>query len=259
MDQFTRIVRNYCAVCRCAAAGNTTDDPGCAAAKSRVQMFLTSSSEATYLLDRQFLRELSEVVNAIASMPTSRTVILISDGFNRFSGRELYDILINYGPADRSFAFTPRDTRPDFDAVLKIATKDNVKFYTIDSRGLYTAASTPGSGFDASSSVSVHTQMDSRTSANLTGGVPPSVLSPARENTDALAELARQTGGLFFENNNETLKGIQQAVADARESYVLAYVPDNKAVDGKYRSITVSVRGGKRKVVAKPGYWSAAK
>jgi VWFA-related protein len=202
---------------------------------------------------------LAEIIRATASMPTSRTVIFISDGFNRFSGRELYNILMGYGPRDRSFQYPSLDTQPELDIILKVATKSDVKFYTIDSRGLYTLASVPGSGFDASSSSSIQTQMDSRTSPNLRAGVPEAAVSlansAARESTDALALLAHETGGLFFERSNDLMKGISQAVADGREYYVLAYVPENGIMDGTYRRILVTVRDRKWKVNAKAGYW----
>ncbi len=262
-DQFTALMRQYCSFCLCESAGQTggKEMGECSGSKVRVEAFLNSFAERTFPLNQDFLRQLSEVVKATATMPTSRTVILISDGFNRFSGRELYAILLGFGPRDRSFEFNSRDTQPELDAILKVATKNNVKFYTIDSRGLYTAGSVPGSGFDASSSSSgINVQVDARAQPNLAAGVPEAVTSSAtsaaRESTDVLAELAHQTGGLFFENNNDLLKGLRQAAADGREYYLLAYVPDNKTTDGTYRKIVVTVRDAKWRVNAKAGYWA---
>ena len=82
--------------------------------------------------------------------------------------------------------------------------------------------------------------------------------SAAHESTDGLAQLARETGGLFFENSNDLMKGVRQAVADGREYYLLAYVPENAVMDGKYRKIAVTVRDRKVRVHAKPGYWAQA-
>lgn len=259
-DRFTALMRQYCSVCACESTGQTSDRPECPAAKSKVQAYLTSFSERTFVLNRRFLADLAEMVKASATMPTSRTVIFISDGFNRFPGRELYAIMDGYSPRDRSFEFNTRDNQPDLDGVLQLATKNNVKFYTIDSRGVYTLASVPGSGFDASSSSATPVQMDSRRSANLAAGVPEAaaskVSSAARESADPLALLARETGGLFYENNNDLLKGLRQAVADGREYYVLAYAPDNAADDGTYRKIRIVVRNPKWRVNAKAGYWA---
>lgn len=138
------------------------------------------------------------------------------------------------------------DTQDALEKILRLAVHNNVQFYTLDSRGLYTLASLDGSTLDAS-----------------TGGisserVDADEMSVAHENTDGLAELADQTGGLFFENSNDLLKGIRKAVADGHERYMLAYVSSDKRMDGKYRKIRVEVKGHKFHVKAKPGYWAAA-
>jgi VWFA-related protein len=84
--------------------------------------------------------------------------------------------------------------------------------------------------------------------------------SAGRENADVMAQLARETGGLFFQNSNDLPKGITRALTDTREYYVLAYVPKNEAPDGKYRKIKVEVNGGdKLRVNAKAGYWAPEK
>jgi VWFA-related protein len=119
-----------------------------------------------------------------------------------------------------------------------------VKFYTLDSRGLYTNNSFAGSSLDVSNWSGSSPAMDRQT------------LATAHENTDALSELAHETGGLFFENNNDLLKGIRRAFSDGRQYYTLAYVPANKNFDGKYRTIHVEVKGKGMIVTAKPGYWA---
>ena len=64
-----------------------------------------------------FLLRLNELVRAAASMPTSRTIIFISDGFNRFPGRELYGIVQGFAPRDHSFWFPSRDTEPELQSI----------------------------------------------------------------------------------------------------------------------------------------------
>jgi hypothetical protein len=75
-----------------------------------------------------------------------------------------------------------------------------VTFYTLDSRGLYSEASLPGGGFSAANSQSTSHAVDTM------------IRSTAHENTDALAELAHQTGGLFYESGNDLFKGIERQV-----------------------------------------------
>lgn len=147
-------------------------------------------------------------------------------------------------PEDHSFSFNPEDTQPQLERIIRLAVKYDVKFYTFDARGLYTAASLPGSSFDASNGRILPEAVDQQ------------IASTGWQNGGALARLARETGGLFFENNNDLLKGIQRAFADGRDYYVLAYIPTNNAFDGKFRKIKVTVKGKKLMITAKSGYWA---
>jgi VWFA-related protein len=241
--RFEGLVDAYCAICRCGANQAASCADGLY--KPQVQGLLNIFSERMLWLNREYLRKLEEIVRATADMPTSRTIVFISDGFNRFAGRELYAILQGHGVKEGIFTQNPRDTQPELNEILKIATGYNVKFYTLDSRGLYSEASLPGS-FAAENAGS-----------QLGGPVGSMIRSTARENTDALSELAHQTGGTFYENDNDLLAGIRRAFADGRERYLLAYVPENKSEDGKYRKIEVIVRDKKWRVNAKAGYWAA--
>jgi VWFA-related protein len=250
---FTALMRSYCSACACDTNGGSgyggKEDPTCPAVKGRVEAFLVSFGERTYILNHNFLVRLNELVRAIATMPTSRTIIFISDGFNRFSGRELYGIMQGFAPRDHTFQFQSRDTEPELQNILKVATGYDVKFYTIDSRGVYSAAFSAGGTFDASTASSATPEAVDRQEASV-----------ARENADAMAQLAHETGGLFFQNSNDLPKAITTALTDTRQYYVLAYVPKNGAPDGTYRRIKVEVKGGdKFRVNAKAGYWATDK
>jgi VWFA-related protein len=59
--------------------------------------------------------------------------------------------------------------------------------------------------------------------------------------TSSLEELASQTGGKAYINQNEVKNGIALAAADEKASYSLAYYPENKKWDGKFRSIKIKL------------------
>jgi VWFA-related protein len=211
--------------------------------KGQVAADLFSFSERAAILNQNFLEQLTQLVSAMSTMPTRRTVVFLSDGFNRFPGQELYSILKAYGVNDLNLKFNAHDLQPQLDAILRLAVHYDVRFYTIDSRGLYTGAEVPGTGLGADS-----------------WGAPSSVMheemSVAWFNGDAMSQLAKQTGGQFFENSNNLLKGIQRAFADGHEEYVIAYVPSNTAADAKFRRITVKLKEEKLQISAKVGYWA---
>jgi VWFA-related protein len=77
----------------------------------------------------------------------------------------------------------------------------------------------------------------------------------AKGNT--LREIADATGGTAYHDNNDLFVGLQRAFADGRDYYSIAYVSSNPNYDGKFRAITVQVRGRNAQVNAKRGYWAA--
>jgi len=242
-QQFLGLMRRYCGLCGCPLYAE--EAPGCPGARANVQMFFQSNENRTLMMNERFLAGLNRLVAAIASMPTTRTIVFISDGFERAPGNELYAMVQAFGARDSTLSLTPVDTQNLLDKVIRLAIQNNVLFYTLDSRGLYTLASIDGSTLDASTGGASSVQMDR------------SQMNVAHEKADGLAELANKTGGLFFENSNDLLKGIRRAVADGHEHYVLAYVPSDKGTAGTYRRIHVEVKDHKLRVKAKPGYWAS--
>jgi hypothetical protein len=56
-----------------------------------------------------------------------------------------------------------------------------------------------------------------------------------------MREVARETGGIAYINQNEIKEGIVVAMADSASSYTLGYYPEDKKWDGKYRSVKVKL------------------
>jgi VWFA-related protein len=221
----------------------------CFSMKQRVRLFINGSAERTSLLTRAFLQELKTVVNAMADMPTERTLILISDGFNLVPGRELYGIASAYFPDDPEWRFQERDTQPQLDELLRLAQRRNVIVYALDSRGVYTPTSTGVSN--------AANQGDAYwTSGHAMDEMMQNETTIAWENGSAMAQLAAATGGLYFHDNNNLLAGLQRAFDDGRERYMIAYSPSNDSANGKYRKIRVEVKDKNLRVHAKAGYWA---
>jgi VWFA-related protein len=195
------------------------------------------------LLTRVFLGQLRSVLEPMSRGTGRRTLILISDGFQIVPGREAYSLLAAFFPEISGVSLRTTERMQDaLEPVLRMASKSNIPVYTIDSRGLYTDpfldASNPG--------VSSH--------------VGPAVESAMNDNANAdgstLMEIAAATGGTAFHSRNDILKGLQQAFADGRDYYLISYAPTNTDLDGKYRTITVRVRGKNTFAIAKRGYWA---
>jgi VWFA-related protein len=218
-------------------------DPTC-----QTKSMLPSEASAIAAEDRvynmAFLSQFHSMVQQLSRATDRRTVVLISDGFGLVPGKEAFALLVAYFPEFGSYGLRTVDRMPDLDPILRLAANRNVPIYTIDSRGLYTSpfydASNPGG------------------SAKMMPAVQNIMESNASDAGDTLSEIASATGGTAFQNRNDLLTGMQRAFADGRQFYMLAYVPGNSNVDGKFRSISVRLRDGKMVVKAKRGYWASA-
>jgi len=74
--------------------------------------------------------------------------------------------------------------------------------------------------------------------------------------TFALQELAAETGGKAYVNQNEIKDGIALAVADEKASYSLGYYPENKKWDGNFRKIKVKLDRGDTEIRYRKGYFA---
>src|SRR3989449_11121308 len=64
-------------------------------------------------------------------------------------------------------------------------------------------------------------------------------ISTSIDSQETMREMARETGGRAYVNQNEIKYGVERAFKDEAATYTLGYYPENKKWDGKYRSIKV--------------------
>jgi len=202
-----------------------------------------------------FLRQFRSLVAQLAPARDRRTIVLLSDGFGIEPGKEALAFMDAYFPRSLQCylpplvfcpphdALPPNRMSDEFEPILQLAAASNVTIDTIDSRGLYGQRA-----FDASNPGTTPAL------SNLVGLTERNA-DAAKGNT--LREIADATGGTAYHDNNDLFVGLQRAFADGRDYYSIAYVSSNPNYDGKFRAITVQVRGRNAQVNAKRGYWAA--
>ena len=72
----------------------------------------------------------------------------------------------------------------------------------------------------------------------------------------SMREVAGETGGRAYFNQNEIRQGVALAAADNQATYMLGYYPENKKWDGKYRSLKVKISQGDTEVRYRKGYFA---
>jgi VWFA-related protein len=167
-------------------------------------------------------RHLDDAIRRLAGMPGQRIMVLVSPGF-----------------------IVTRTMETSSDLVDR-ANRANIVINTIDARGLYAP--------DILGDIA-----DPPRDSLQTAGFKTSyrVQSQSQQN-DILAQFADGTGGTFFHNRNDLDRGLRQAVAAPAVSYLLAFSPQNLKIDGRYHTLSVSLKDKQLKysIQARRGYFA---
>jgi VWFA-related protein len=208
-----RVVQRACSEEPDSCSGRGGDEVIRQQIEAKARQFTIESQRDSMLT----ISTLGTLTSGLGRFPGTKQVLLLSDGF--FTG-ELENAL-------RS--------------VVELAARNNVRFSTLDSRGL---------GKDP--------RMQNMMGAQPLNG--PGDMSPLSfdENADALASLAIDTGGEMVQNRNDLKPGIDVIARTSGTYYVLGFAT-SKPMDGSYRSISVRVTQPGLTVRARKGYVANAK
>jgi VWFA-related protein len=167
------------------------------------------------------LRRIKEVVDRMSVLPGQRSIVLISPGFI-YPNRE-----------------------QEFSELIDRAIRENVFVNTLDARGLYT----PDLG-DISLANNDPNPVTAgyRTRLHVAGQA---------SQIEVLIDLALDTGGLSFHDNNDLGEGLREIVAAPEAYYLLAFVPQNLKYDGRFHSVRVQLaEKNKYTIQARKGFYA---
>jgi VWFA-related protein len=81
-------------------------------------------------------------------------------------------------------------------------------------------------------------------------------ISDVTASQETMKEMARETGGIAYVNQNEIKQGVALAMNDSLAYYTLGYYPDDKKWDGKYRPIKIKVNRDGTEARYRKGYFA---
>lgn len=163
---------------------------------------------------------LKNAVRRLSTMPGQRGIILVSSGF-----------------------LVPGFQRQDEGELVNSALRSNVTTSALDARGLYTPP-----GLSDASQRYIADQ-----------GVLRLRYMQAAASTESvvLAELADNTGGTLFHNDNNLEAGFRRLVTPPESYYVLAFSPQNLKLDGSYHPLKVTLKNAAGlSLQARRGYYA---
>lgn len=137
-----------------------------------------------------------------------------------------------------SGGFLSHELHAELENVVDASLRSGVVIHTIDIRGLYTT------NFGASEK-----------------GAGDPVRLRLRNNEmslkqDPLNQLANETGGVFFHNNNDLLAGLRQIVESESHRYILTYSSPAPPADGRYHKIKVELVRPGTSLKYRKGYYA---
>ncbi len=123
----------------------------------------------------------------------------------------------------------------------------NIAIYPVDLNGLV-------GGMEGTAAVSTAHMTDPN--GAMLSNIAIASLGNLQVSQGTMREIAAETGGKPYMNQNDIKGGIALAAADDKASYELGYYPENKKWDGKYRNIKVKVAQGDVQVRYRKGYFA---
>ncbi len=177
----------------------------------------TDQQEGMTFLDRRAfltLGAIEAIASYLARLPGRKNLIWVSDGFPFSLG---YDSLRGSGAKRPDAAIAD-----EIDTLASALNNANLAIYPVNARGLAT-----GAAFQASQSAVSRTDREN---------------AEIQSEVDTMHEIAERTGGRAYYDTNDVSGALQQAVEDARATYVLGYYPEHVNWDGKFHRIKLTVK-----------------
>ncbi len=132
----------------------------------------------------------------------------------------------------------------DIKAAESDLANSNIAIYPVDVTGLM-------SGMEGSANRQGSVYSDTAITDRVIAG-----LSAQQAAQGTMREIAAETGGKAYINQNEIKDGITLAVSDEKASYSLGYYPENKKWDGKFRNLKVKTNRGDTQVRYRKGFYA---
>lgn len=190
------------------------------------------------VISKSSLGSLDSVIGHLSQMPGHRIVVLTSSGF-----------------------FTA-SLQPQLDQVTGDALDAGVVINSLDAKGLV-ARAPGGQAKDSPMNSGAMGGSGLGDSPLASGGVPASeyekqlLKKQQDEMDDVMADLARDTGGVFFHNNNDLDLGLREMAAAPDVSYRLGFSPVDLKADGKFHDLKVKLAvPGQFQIQARRGYFA---
>ena len=180
-------------------------------------------------LSRFSLNALKSFSDYIAQLKSQEHLIIlvVSGGFDSDPGRRYYEILYRIAGEPDPVRMPESIRNTDFSIPNEVKStigrlnRSNITAYAINTRGAYVGGADPS-------------RNDSRLFTN-----DPTLL---QDYQDSVAQIATETGGVFFQNSTNFQRGFDKILDDLKNQYLICYSAPSHKRPGEYHAIKVVVK-----------------
>lgn len=201
---------------------------------------------------RKTLAGFRMLARALGGNPGRKNLIWLSAGFPLTS---------TYSPADHERANGQVITNPevrilgsyvaDFQRTVALLSTAQVAVYPVDARGLVGPIVSEAALPDANQlgKAKIGREFGSEVRRQGDGVI---------ENQETMTEFAAETGGRVYKNRNDIDRAVRLSMEDGASYYALAYYPQDKNWNGKFRRIQVKLSQPELNLRYRQGYYAAS-
>ena len=233
------------------SGGGSTSGGGPALARTAAEIGQRETELRMVEQELNMLRSFGQIDRDYKGYDISQGLQTVVESLAPYSGRKTIVLFSEGLPV--SPALTAR-----LDSLIEAANRANVTAYAVDAHGLRARSTTNDIRKEmevfAEERLIQNASGVSRTEQPLTMSLERVEDMLQLDSRAGLARLSADTGGFLVEGSNNLGAAFRRIDEDSQFHYLLTYSPKNAALDGKFRSIHVTVRRPGVQVFARKGY-----
>ena len=237
---------------------NGADQPGnlLAAASQTASQVINNGSDALQATLAQVMLSMLRMDAAVAAQGSRLTISALRalvDGQRAIPGRKS---VIYFTTGMR----LPPELDVPFRSLMSSANRDNITFYSVDTRGVMTASQTAGAreqlGGAAKSSASTMTKTSGAVTVEEVMASDNAEVSGRANVQEAVRELAESTGGFLIGDSNDLRVPLRHVNEEISSYYEVFFNPAIQNYDGSFRKIAVSANRKDLVIHSRNGYFA---
>ena len=198
---------------------------------------------------RKTLAGFRMLAQALGGNPGRKNLIWLSAGFPLTSTYSTYHARPDGQILSGGLLHVAGSYLPDFQRTVALLSTAQIAVYSVDARGLARPVVSDASLPDPN-------QLGKAKIGAEFGDAVGSQSAALVASQDTMEQLARETGGRVFKNRNDIDHAVSLSMEDGASYYVLAYYPQDKNWNGKFRRIQVKLHQPDVNLRYRQGYYA---